>query len=436
MGFLATARRSLAERAKTDRRGLHAQVYSLTFRMASSSGRKLVRGKLLDRRWEAAPDLYAPARYRRACDYQAFVPEPLLGNIPSLSSSVAGVIADAEGAMRDLNATADPALLPLGRLLLRTESIASSRIEGLDVDARTLARAEARAESGRAPGSVVAEILASIDAMQLAVEASAGGEVTLDQIRSIHRALLEHTPHAAIAGRIRTEQNWIGGNDYNPCGAAFVPPPPEHLDGLLDDLVRFCNDDELPALMQAALAHAQFELVHPFADGNGRTGRALVHVVLKRRGVTPTYVPPISVVLASARDNYIQGLTNFRDGDTDAWLEAFATAAARATTLASSYVTQVTRLQDSWCDLVKQRVAPRADAAIWALIDALPAHPHLTVAIGVAATGRSRPAVAQAIEQLEDASVLHPITGGRRNRTWEADALMALLADLEAGTLA
>ncbi|MEZ5102736.1 MAG: Fic family protein, partial [Thermoleophilia bacterium] len=300
------------------------------------------------------------------------------------------------------------------------------------VDARTLARAEARQETGQSPGPVVGEILANVDAMQLAIEQAASDELSLDRIVAIHRALLEHGPNARIAGCIRDDQNWIGGNDYTPCGADFVPPPPEELARLLSDLVAFANDDTLPALVQAALAHAQFETIHPFADGNGRTGRALVQVLLRRRGVAPAYVPPISVVLAADRGRYIAGLTDFRHGREARWLEQFAAAAAQAAGLASAYLGEVEALQQSWRDALGRTAAPRADAAAWALIDALPAHPHLTVSVGAAATGRSRPAVAQAIEQLVDAGVLAPLGTGRRNRSWEADGLLALLASLEA----
>jgi Fic family protein len=106
--------------------------------------------------------------------------------------------------------------------------------------------------------------------------------------------------------------NWIGGNDYNPCGADFVPPPPEYVDALLSDLCDAINNASLPPLVQAALVHAQFETIHPFDDGNGRMGRTLVQVILRRRGVAPAYVPPVSVVLAAERDRYIQGLTHYR----------------------------------------------------------------------------------------------------------------------------
>src|SRR3989304_3547305 len=161
-----------------------------------------MRGQTVKRRWQGDPALYAPARYRRPCDYEAFVPKPLTGNLPSLEPALAGVIADAEGAIRSLNATAQPALLPLSRLLLRTESIASSRVEGLQVDARTLARAEVREETGRRPGTVVAEVLANIDAMQLAIEEAAGSQLSLEGIVAIHRALLDRAPDARPAGRL------------------------------------------------------------------------------------------------------------------------------------------------------------------------------------------------------------------------------------------
>lgn len=99
-------------------------------------------------------------------------------------------------------------------------------------------------------------------------------------------------------GRLRTLQNWIGGSAYNPCSAEFVPPPPEAVSGLLDDLVAFCNDDALPALAQAAIAHAQFE-THFFVDGNRRTGRVLIHLVLRRRGLGLRVLAPVSLVLAT-----------------------------------------------------------------------------------------------------------------------------------------
>src|SRR5207245_4929564 len=94
--------------------------------------------------------------------------------------------------------------------------------------------------------------------------------------------------------------------------AAFVPPPPELVAELLADLCSFCNEDSLPAVAQAALAHAQFETIHPFVDGNGRTGRVLIHLVLRRRGLATRVLPPVSLILATLASDYIKRLTGFR----------------------------------------------------------------------------------------------------------------------------
>src|SRR5512139_89251 len=125
-------------------------------------------------------------------------------------------------------------------------------------------------------------------------------------------------------GRVREEQNWIGGRLGNPSDAAFVPPPEDLVLPLLEDLVAFMARDDLPAAPQAAVAHAQFETIHPFIDGNGRVGRALVHVVLRRRGLAPRYVPPVSLVLAADAKAYVAGLTAFRDDRPTDWIFLFA----------------------------------------------------------------------------------------------------------------
>jgi len=393
-----------------------------------------VRGRYVHQIWQADPTIYAPPRYRRACEYDAFIPEAVAGVEIALPGDVAGVVSDAEKAISDLNRAAGLELMPLARLLLRTESIASSKVEGMQVDARSLARAEANQETGRRVSPGAAEILASIDAMQLSLERAADLEgVRPADLLDIHRVLLERTPNSQIAGRVRTTQNWIGGNDYNPCSAAFVPPPPGEVDRLLDDLCAFVNDVALPPLVQAAIAHAQFETIHPFEDGNGRTGRALVQVVLRRRGLTPAFVPPISVVLARDKDRYLKGLTLFREDQLAEWIERFAAAAAEAATLAAHYTLRVGRLQDEWRTRLQEHSNPRADAAAWSLIAALPAHPIVTVPVAVAATQRTKPAVANAIDQMEAAGILVRFTESARNRAWEAEGLLDLIVGLEAG---
>ncbi len=393
-----------------------------------------MRGQLLERTWEWQPHLHAPKRFRRACRYQAFVPDPLRGLSLSLDGSVAGTVSEAEQAVLALNARAKPALAPLARLLLRTESIASSKIEGLQVGVRQLARAEVGTDTGRRASRTALEVLGNIDAMQLAIEqAVSTQEIQVGHIVEIHRTLMASAPNAHIAGVIRTDQNWIGGNDYNPCGADFVPPPPEFVADLLEDLCVAVADQSLPPLVQAALVHAQFETIHPFADGNGRTGRALIHVILRRRGIAAAYVPPISVRLATNRRAHIGGLTEFRSGRLDEWIERFAHATGYAAELAASYLDAVSRLMTEWRRRLSQGPAPRSDAAAWAVIEVLPAHPVLTAPTAVAATGRSKAAIHLAVDQLAEAGVLIPLSASARNRSWEAAGLVDLLEDLEAG---
>ena len=171
----------------------------------------------------------------------------------------------------------------------------------------------------------------------------------------------------------------------------------------------------------------------PFLDGNGRTGRALIHVVLRRRGLAPAYVPPISVVLAANKSTYIEGLTRFRDDDIDGWITDFASAAAQAAGLAGAYLSAVEDLQSNWREQLRTTVDPRADSAAWRIIDVLPAHPVITLPVAVVAVTRTKAVVNHALAHLEQAGVLLRLSQSERNRTWEAAGLLDLLTGLEGG---
>ena len=389
-------------------------------------------GRLVPCVWLHDPTLPAPVRFRRSCRYDAFIPHTISDTSLEFSGDIVGTVSEAENAIRLLNASAAPSLDPLARLLLRTESIASSKVEGMHVDARRLARAESKTDSGRTVSATEIGVLANIDAMQLAIEeATSVGSLDVDQITAIHRVLMKDSERSAIAGQIRDVQNWIGGNDYNPCGATFVPPPPEEVMALLHDLCAFCNQDRYSPLMQAAIAHSQIETIHPFVDGNGRTGRALIQVILRRRNLAPAFVPPISVVLAANKPSYLRGLETYREGDVGEWVESFSVAATRAAHLAQRYLDMVEDLKAEWRAQLSASLRPRRDAAAWSVIDALPGHPVITIAIATTATGRTRPAISQAIDQLVTAGVLAPMSEGRRNRSWEAVRLLDLLVEMD-----
>jgi Fic family protein len=369
---------------------------------------------------------------RRGCEYASYVPDPLGGRPFTLDGEVAADVADAEAAILRLNADATSLANTeaIARLLLRAEAVASSRIEGLEIGAGRLLRVEAAREFGSGGrGDVTAqEVLGNVDAMANALEAADSDRpVTVETILGIHDLLLRGTGMGQHAGRVREVQNWIGGSAYNPCTAAYVPPPWEMVPELLDDLVRFCNDDSLPAVAQAAVAHAQFETIHPFADGNGRAGRALIHLVLRRRGLASRVVPPVSLVLATLSRDYISGLTNFRyEGDPasseahaglNSWIALFAGCCTRAVRDAGQFEDRVREIQDSW----RERLGPvRRNSAVDLLIQTLPGAPILTVT-GVANTlGRSFRAASRAIDDMVQAGVLRQVTVGKRNRAFEA----------------
>ena len=250
----------------------------------------------------------------------------------------------------------------------------------------------------------------------------------LKDVLEIHRRLMLATTTPQIAGELRERQNSIGGNAHNPGRADFVPPPPERVKGLTDDLVAFMNRTNLPPVVQAAVAHAQFETIHPFADGNGRVGRALIHVVLRRRGLAPRYVPPVSLVLAADAKAYVTGLTAFREDRPADWILLFAHAIERAAAKASELATRRAELQEKWRERAGR---PRRHSSAEALIVELPAHPMVTVATAQKHLGRSKQAVNEAIAALADKGVLHAITLAKRNRAWEARKLFDLINDVE-----
>jgi Fic family protein len=398
--------------------------------------------ELVKLRWVPDGASGLPRRDSRGCKYEAYVPDRLVARGISLRGATAADVADAERAVERLNR--EPRSLAdseaVARLLLRAEAVASSRIEGLEVGGRRLLKAQVAAALGEDPSDITAtEVLNNIEAMRWAVDALADvKQITVDHLLGIHERLLAGTSLEQHAGKLREQQNWIGGSSYNPCSAAFVPPPWDRVRDLLEDLCEFCDGEDLPAIAQAALAHAQFETIHPFIDGNGRTGRALIHVILRRRGLAPVVVPPVSLMLATWLQDYVNGLTATRyRGDAssqeateglDYWVGLFAAATTRAVADAETYEQRVTEVQAAWREALGK---VRANSAVDVLVNALPGAPVITVQTAAALIGRSAQAVNEAIPRLVDAGVLTQTTIGRRNRAFEALDLINAFTDLE-----
>jgi Fic family protein len=382
-------------------------------------------------RWEARPGAEGGRKARKAGVFEAFIPAEIADRRFPLDDDVVGRIASAAKALAHLNSTSPrrASLNALADALMRSESTASSWIEGLAISNRRLARAAFRASERSGHDSKAREILGNVEAMKAAIElGSAGRQITVDDVREIHRILLCGSPERRIAGVLRERQNWIGTNPYSPIGAAYVPPPPEYVVPLLEDLCRFVSRDDLSPVAQAAIAHAQFENIHPFADGNGRVGRTLIHTVLRRGGEAPNLIPPISLVLAATRESYIAGIGEYGGGDVSAWCDLFAAATQDSAAEAERMAAQIEECQDSW---LRRLGEPRGDAAVRRLIVELPGRPVMDVATGQRLTGRSHAAVRNALVQLEQAGIMHPLNERRWGRVWECRELLELIEDFE-----
>jgi Fic family protein len=383
------------------------------------------RGRYETATW--SPDFArATGRRQAAGSYDAFIPDPIADLEPQLESATSALSERAGAAVRELNST--PAALSslegLARQLLRSEALASSAIEGLRLSHRKLARAEVQGDTGDYKAR---EVLGNTRAMEEAIRVGSSTDlVSRAHIESIHRALAIVPPLDRIAGQLREEQGWIGGD--SPPNAEYVGPPHPYVAELVDDLCRFMNRDDLSPVAQAAIAHAQFELIHPFGDGNGRVGRALIHVLFRRRSISPSYVPPVSLVLGAKKDAYIAGIHNFGADEVDLWVAQFARAVETASRHAKGFSRDVADLQSEWL----RRAEPlRSDAAARALIEHLPSFPVITASIAQELTSRSRVAAIDGLEHLAKADVLTRHRNQRRGDSWEAKELFALLEQFE-----
>lgn len=365
-------------------------------------------------------------RRAKARRYKAFIPGEIAELEPRLDGSTAALCERAGAAVANLNVGQSEliSLEGLGRQLLRSEALASSQIEGLSTSHRKLAEAELEGRDGQHQAQ---EIVGAIRGMELAMEIGArAGSLRLDDIAAIHAALATVPPLDRIGGQLREETSWIGGS--SPPTAEYVGPPHTYVKPLLADLCQFMNRDDVPAVAQAAIAHAQFETIHPFGDGNGRVGRCLIHVLFRRRALAPRYVPPISLVLGANKNAYIAGLEGFRAGEEEEWIVQFARAVELAAERARDFSSQVIALQERWRE---QLGSVRSDAAVLPLIEILPKYPVITAAVAEQEIHRSRPATIAGLARLEEIKALTRHRNQKLGDSWEAKKLFGLLERFE-----
>jgi Fic family protein len=355
---------------------------------------------------------------RRGGPYQAAIPPPIADLYLALPSDVAAAAEDASLAITRFDAELGGEIAPFSAVLLRSESAASSRIENLTASARSIAEAELPGGKGKVNAE---QIVANTAAMTSAVELS--DRVDADSILTMHAALMagqsHHTP-----GRWRTEQVWIGGGT-SPLNAMFVPPRHERVPAAIDDLIAFAARDDVALLAQIAVAHAQFETIHPFTDGNGRTGRALVQSMLRNKGLTRQVTVPVSAGLLSDTDGYFAALTAYRDGDLAQIVEQFAHASERAVENGRQLVTQLREIRACWND----RITARSDSAVWRVADLLTRRPVVNGVLLREELGISTDHPRRYIGPLTEAGIVVEFTDRARNRAWRAPEILDALDD-------
>jgi hypothetical protein len=306
--------------------------------------------------------------------------------------------------------------------LARVESAASLLVESTSVSPVELARAEAHLPTTKA----ARHARVSLEALTAHL-AAADRALGLGALAAAHTAP-RTGPGATSGASYRDVQTWIGGSDLWPSGADYVPPRPERVAALMDDLVEFCARTDLDPVAQSAIAHAQFLSIQPFPDANGRAARALINGVWRRRGLTSGLVIPISASIAGDRRRYDSASRAYREGDVEPMVSLVARHTLRAVKEATASAARVAAMPERWRDAAK----PRRGSAAHALTGMLPQHPTVNASDVQRLTGASQASAYDAIARLADAGVLRRLTLSRRDTVWVAGDLI----DEAAGVLA
>lgn len=349
-------------------------------------------------------------------DYQAAVP-PMIEHVDvRLASETLAAADDASRELAKFDTEVGHIAAPFASILLRTESASSSEVENLTSSAKQVALAELDAASSGNAKLVVANVRAMTAALELA------DNISEDAIIEMQRALLaESAPH--YTGQFRDQQVWVGGGGISPHEASFVPPHHDLVPDLMTDLVAFSRRTDIPVLAHAAIAHAQFETIHPFPDGNGRTGRALIQSMLRHGGLTRNVTVPVSAGLLQDTDAYFAALTAFRGGDVDAIVGAVSDATFAAIDNGRQLTTELQAIVEDWAAAVPSR----RNSTSTRMRDLLLRHPVINNRLVTTALGVSEVSAQSAINLMVEAGLLVQTNNFKRNRIWHAPAVLEAL---------
>lgn len=348
--------------------------------------------------------------------YRSSVP-PLIAELtPVLPAPVQTSVEEATRALTRLDATLGQRVASFAPVLLRSEAAASSQIENLTASARSIFTAELGASAGQNAQQIAGNTRAMEAAIRLA------DDISTSSVRTMHQVLMEDVPRHC-PGQWREEAVWIGRRSDSPVGAEFVAPHHSRVEELIEDVVTFARRGDVLPLVNVAISHAQFETIHPFSDGNGRTGRALAQAQLRSRQVTTHVAVPVSAGLLADVGGYHHALTEYRQGNIVPIVESFAAASLRAVRNVHQLVDEIDEIRAGW----NERLSVRRDSNAWRLLDILTRRPVLNSTVAAQELGVKQPNVYPPLAALENAGIVSSKAMHRTGPFWRSDEVLAAI---------
>ena len=357
------------------------------------------------------------AARRQSGEYRAAIPAVIADLAVTLPSDVLANAEEASNEIARFDSELGDEIAPFASVLLRTESAASSNIENLTASARAIAEAEALGDTSRRNAAL---IVGNTEAMKAAI--ALADRIDGTAILAMHEALM-HSSNPGIAGKWRTEQVWVGGGSFGPRGADFVAPQQDRVAGTIDDLIRFTERSDIPVLPQTAIAHAQFETIHPFPDGNGRTGRALIQAMLRNKRLTRQMTVPVSAGLLTDTDAYFDALGAYRDGDPVPIVERLSAASVLAVLNGRHLIGDLRAIRAEWA----VKITARRDSAVHRVADLLLQRPVFNAQLLHRELGISTGNARRFVDPLTEAGIIVEFTDRARNRAWRAPEVLQAL---------
>lgn len=362
--------------------------------------------------------------------YKAYIPQKLPPD-PALDlTDIYPLLDEANLALGRLDGMST--LLPDSSIFLymyiRKEAVLSSQIEGTQSSLSDLLLYESK-ESPGVPIDDVTEVSCYVSAMNYGLERLKEFPLSLRLLREIHEKLMLNSRGGHKSpGQFRTSQNWIGGT--RPGNATFVPVPPENLMDTLGEFEKFLHDEnvKLPKLIKAALAHVQFETIHPFLDGNGRLGRLLITFLLCVDGILKTPLLYLSLYFKTNRKTYYELLQSVREtGDWEAWIKFFLRGVIDTANQATETAQEIAQLFES--DLLSLDDYGKSTTGLLKILKHFQIHPLSNTNTITKASGMSLPSVLRNLKHLEGAGIVKEITGKERNKIFAYEKYIKILSE-------